>query len=106
MLVGRAFHVPGEPGLDSNSYHGSVRRYFGGDGTSYVGGGYSRGLWREEIRSTADLIPRNSDTVRAELDMGLTSRLRLRASGSASWQDRAWGTMRQDSISAGLGVIF
>ena len=106
MLTGRAFHVPGEPRLDSNSYHGSVRRYFGSDGTSYVGGGYGRGLWREEIRSSTDLLALNSDTVRAELDMGLTSRLRLRSSGSASWQDRAWGTMRQDSISLGFGVVF
>jgi YaiO family outer membrane protein len=106
MLTGRAFHVPGGPGLDSNSYHGTLRRYFGGDGTSYVGAGYSRGLWREEIRSTADLVARDSDTARGEFDLGLTARLRLRGSGSTSWQDRSYGRMRQDSVSVGFGVIF
>jgi YaiO family outer membrane protein len=106
LITGRAFHVPGAPRLDSNSYHGSARRYFGSDGTSYVGGGYSRGLWREEIRSATDLIALDSDTVRGDLEMGITSRLRIKASGSASWQERAWGTVRQDSVSVGLGVIF
>jgi YaiO family outer membrane protein len=38
MTTGRVYHVPGRGRLDSTSYLGLVRRYFGDDGRSFVGG--------------------------------------------------------------------
>ena len=62
MFTGKVYHVPAERDLDSTSYHGGFRRYFGGDGTSYTGLTYSHGISRE-IRSVEDLTTLNGDTV-------------------------------------------
>jgi YaiO family outer membrane protein len=105
MLTGRAYFIPQEPS-DSSSYHGLVRRYFGSDGTSFVGMGYSHGFSREEIRNLADLLTLDSDTVRAEFDARLGGRLRAAASGSTSRQELAFGPLRQNTVSASLRVIF
>jgi YaiO family outer membrane protein len=105
MLTGRLYFVPGEP-ADARSYHAVVRRYFGADGTSFIGAGYSRGLSREEVRNLGDLIPLDSDTVRAEFDARLGSWLRAAASGATSRQERVFGPLRQHTLSASLQVVF
>ena len=105
MLTGKVYFIPAEPS-DSTSYHGVVRRYFGSDGTSFLGVGYSHGFSREEIRNLTDLITLDSDTVRGEFDWRLGARLRAAASGSTSRQERAIGPLRQNTVSASLRVIF
>ena len=105
MLTGKLYFVPAEPS-DSTSYHGVVRRYFGADGTSFLGVGYSHGFSREEIRNLSDLITLDSDTVRGEFDWRLGTRFRAAASGSTSRQERAFGPLRQNTLSASLRVIF
>ena len=37
------------------SFHGVVRRYVGGSGESWIGGGYSHGYSREELGDSAEL---------------------------------------------------
>ena len=65
-----------------------VRRYFGSDGSSYVGAGYSQGLSREEIRGIGDLVALDSQTVRGQMDTVITARLRLQVEASTSRQER------------------
>ena len=105
MLTGKIYFVPREPS-DSTSYHGVVRRYFGSDGTSFLGVGYSHGFSREEIRNLSDLIALDSDTVRGEFDWRLGNRFRAAAAGSTSRQERTFGTLRQNTLSASLRMIF
>ena len=64
MLTGKVYRVPAPGILDSTSGHAVVRRYFGGDGSSFIGFGYSQGLSREEVRGIGDLIALDSQTVR------------------------------------------
>jgi YaiO family outer membrane protein len=107
MLTGKLYRVPAERDLDSNSYHGGFRRYFGGDGTSYVGVTYSHGFSREEIRNIADLATLDSDTVRGEVDRLFRARLRIFASGSTSRQERVnRPTLWQTTVTAGLSAQF
>lgn len=107
MLTGKVFHVPGEGPLDSTSSHAVVRRYFGGDGTCFVGGSYSQGLSREEVRGIGDLLTLNSHTVRGQLDTVLTPRLRLQLDASTSRQERnVTNPLWQTSLSAGFSVRF
>ena len=105
MLTGKVYFIPAEPS-DSTSYHGVVRRYFGSDGTSFLGMGYSHGFSREEIRNLSDLITLDSDTVRGEFDWRLGLRFRAAASGSTSRQERAFGPLRQHTVSASLRMLF
>ncbi len=105
MITGRAFYVPNDR-QDSTSYHGSVRRYFGADGTSFWGAGYGHGFSREEIRNASDLFLANADTVRAEFDARLGRRVRAAAMGSSSRQERVIGPLRQHTFSASLRVEF
>lgn len=88
MITGKVFLVPGEAS-DSWSYHGIVRRYFGSDGTSFIGAGYSHGFSREEPRGEGDLIAVDADNFRAQADVAVTDRARLSFSLSASRQERA-----------------
>ena len=107
MLTGRVYHVPGAGEVsDSNTYQGQVRRYFGADGTSFFGAGYSHGFQREEIRNVTDLVSLDSDTFRGELDARMGRRLRAAISGSTSRQHRQWGPLRQNTLSASLRVVF
>ena len=107
MLTGKVFHVPGDGSLDSTSYHGGFRRYFGGDGTSYAGLTYSHGFSREEIRNVADLTTLDSDTIRGEIDRQLAGRFRAFTAVGTSRQERQ-GRPRlwQTSLNAGLLVQF
>ena len=105
MVTGRAYYVPGEL-KDSTSYYGSVRRYFGGDGTSFWGASYGHGFSREEIRNATDLFFADSDTIRAELDTRVGRRWRAAASGSTSRQERQIGPLRQNTLSASLRYEF
>ena len=105
MLTGKVYFIPAEPS-DSTSYHGVARRYFGSDGTSFIGVGYSHGFSREEIRNLSDLITLDSDTVRGEFDWRLGARFRAAAAGSTSRQERTFGTLRQNTVSASLRMIF
>jgi YaiO family outer membrane protein len=105
MITGRAFYVPNDL-QDSTSYYGSVRRYFGADGTSFWGASYGHGFSREEIRNASDLFFADSDTVRAEFDARLGRRLRAAAFGSTSRQERPIGPLRQHTFSASLRVEF
>ena len=107
MWTGKVYYVPGEGDLHSNTYVGGFRRYFGGDGTSYVGLNYSHGFSREEVRSVQDLATFNSDTVRGEFDVLLGSRTRLSGSAGASHQERPnRSPVWQTTITAGLSVRF
>ncbi|MEO7276273.1 MAG: YaiO family outer membrane beta-barrel protein, partial [Vicinamibacterales bacterium] len=107
MLTAKVFHVPVEGPLDSTSYHGAVRRYIRGDGSSYVGLTYSHGFAREEIRNAADLTTLDSDTIKGEVDQLFARRLRLFATGGTSRQARQVnGTLWQTSFGGGFMVLF
>lgn len=105
MITGRAYYVPGEL-TDSTSYYGSLRRYFGNDGTSFWGTSYGHGFSREEIRNASDLFLANADTVRGEFDARVGRRWRAAATASTSRQERAIGPLRQHTLSASLRVEF
>ena len=106
MLTGKVYHVPAEGDLDSTSYHGGFRRYFGGDGSSYVGVTYSHGFSRE-IRSAVDLTTLNSDTVRGEFDVLSGRRLRIFGSGATSRGERAnRAVLWQTTLTAGVSAQF
>ena len=107
LLTSRLFYVPDRTGATSRSYHGALRRYFGADGTSYVGARYSHGSAREEVRNVNDFEVLRSNTVAGEVSTALGPRLRLGVSGSTSDQDRVnLLTLRQNSVSAALSVKF
>jgi YaiO family outer membrane protein len=107
MLTGKVYHVPAERDLDSNSYYGGFRRYFGGDGTSYIGLTYGHGFSREEIRNIADLTTLHSNTVRGEMDWLVRSRLRIFVNGGTSRQERTNRSPQwQTSITSGFSVQF
>lgn len=107
LLTGRMFYVPDRTGESSKSYHGSFRRYFGEEGTSYLGARYSRGFAREEIRSLNDFEVLQSDTVAAELNATISRRLTLALSATRSHQQRLErGGLRQYSASATVGLRF
>jgi YaiO family outer membrane protein len=107
MWTGKLYYVPGEGELHSNTYVGGFRRYFGGDGTSYLGLNYSHGFSRQEVRSVQDLATFDSDTVRGEFDLIVGSRTRLSGGAGLSHQERpnrppVW----QTTITAGFSVRF
>ncbi len=107
MFTGKVYRVPAEGLLDSTSYHGLFRRYFGGDGTNYAGLGYSHGLSREEVRSQFDLLTLRAHTIRGEFDVLAGKRLRVFASGSTSRQERvSLVPLWQTTISSGISVQF
>lgn len=105
LFSGRVNYIPGG-NQDSSSYYGTVRRYFGGDGTSYWGASYGHGFSREEIRGASDLFLADADTVRGEFDARLGRRVRASATGSTSRQERQFGPLRQHSLSGSLRVEF
>ena len=106
MLTGKVYHVPAEGDLDSTSYHGGFRRYFGGDGTSYVGVTYSHGFSRE-IRAAVDLTTLNSDTVRGEFDVLSGQRLRIFGTAATSRGEREnRPVLWQTTLTAGVSVQF
>jgi YaiO family outer membrane protein len=107
MLTGKVYRVPAPGMLDSTSGHAVARRYFGGDGTSFAGFGYSQGLSREEIRGIGDLIALDNQTVRGQIDTRVTPRLRLQVETSVSRQQRTSGRpLWQTSMSSGFSVRF
>lgn len=107
LLSGRMFYAPDQPGESARSYHGSVRRYFGGVGASFVGLRYSRGFAREEIRTVNDFEVLSSDTVSGELNTNVGSRLTFGMTASSSRQERAGrGELRQHAASTTIGVRF
>jgi YaiO family outer membrane protein len=107
MLTGKVYRVPAERDLDSTSYYGGFRYYFGSDGTSYVSVNYGHGFSREEIRSLSDLATLNSDTVRGEFDVLFGTRLRIFASAGTSRRQRLERPpLWQTSLSSGFSVQF
>jgi YaiO family outer membrane protein len=107
MFTGKVYQVPGSGELGSTSFHGGFRRYFGSDGTSYAGAGYSHGISADEIRNVVDLVTLHADTIRGEFDRKVRPTLRLYGTTSVSRQERAVRpTLRQISISGGLTVLF
>lgn len=107
MLTGKVYRVPAPDALDSTSGHFVVRRYFGADGSSYVGAGYSQGLNREEIRGVGDLVAFDSQTVRGQVDTVISARLRLQVEASTSRQEHTSGrSLWQTAISTGFSVRF
>ena len=107
MFTARVSHVPDEGPLDSTSYFGIVRRYFGEAGTSFVGLRYGHGLSREEIRNVADLVTLDSDSLTAEIDVELARRWRLALSTGFSRQERATrGELWQLTLGSSLGFRF
>ena len=108
MFTGKVYHVPAERDLDSTSYYGGFRRYFGGDGTSYAGMNYIHGLSREEVRTLTDLGNVDSDTVRGEFDVVVGTRMRIFGTGGASRQERPvnGSPLWRTTIMTGLSVHF
>ena len=107
LLNGKIFYVPDRTGKSSTSYHGSFRRYFGADGTNYVGLRYARGLARDEVRNLNDFEVLTSDTVAAEFNAIIRRRLVLQISGGTSRQNRINQlALRQHSVSVGAGWRF
>jgi YaiO family outer membrane protein len=107
MITGKVYHVPAPGPLDSTSGHALVRRYFGSDGSSFVGVGYSHGLSREEVRGALDLLTLDNDTVRGQFDALMTGRLRLQLDANTSRQQRARGaSLWQTSVGLGIAVRF
>jgi YaiO family outer membrane protein len=107
LLTGRVYHVPDRTGASSTSYHGSARRYFGGDGTSYVGARYSHGFAREEVVSINDFEVLGSDTFAADMDVAVGRRWRLVMQGSTSSQESLSGiSLRQNTLLGGLSFRF
>jgi hypothetical protein len=105
MLTAKVYHVPAANDLDSTTYHGGFRRYYGSAGTSYAGFAYSRGLSREEVSALSDLVLLNTDTVRGELDHLFGARVRLSVSGSTSRQERVNRLLLwQTTFTGGLAV--
>ncbi len=105
LFTGRAFVTPNSAG-SSRSHHGSFRRYFGDAGT-YVGLGYGRGGWREELRNRDDFEVLASDVGTAEAIVILGGRLEVSLNGSYSREDRVErSNLRQYSLSTGLGFRF
>jgi YaiO family outer membrane protein len=104
MLTGRVFTTPKVLGT-SVSFHGIVRHY-GPDGERYIGARYGRGSYREEVRSTSDLLLLDSDTLAGEFVLPIGP-LKLQLSASVSREGRAARPdLWQFSTSSGLGVRF
>lgn len=107
MVTGKALYVPDDVAGDSWSYHAQVRRYFGVAGTSFVGGGYSRGFSREEPRGAGDLIRVDADTIRGQADLDVTDRLQFTVGASTSRQERPFlEPYWQTTFGAGLKIRF
>ncbi|MDP3718841.1 MAG: YaiO family outer membrane beta-barrel protein [Acidobacteriota bacterium] len=107
MITGKAFVVPDPELGDAWSYHAQVRRYFGAAGTSFIGGGYSRGYSREEPRGAGDLIRVDADTIRGQAEIDLTDRLQLTVAASTSRQERSFREPYwQTTSGAGLKIRF
>jgi YaiO family outer membrane protein len=107
MLTAKALVVPDERVGASWSYHGVARRYFGSNGLSFAGIGYSRGFSREEPRGEGDLIRLDADTVRAQAEIDIREALRLSFSASTSRQERVLrDSLWQTTAGAGLIVRF
>lgn len=111
MFTGKLYYVPGSGDLDatsaSTSGHGGFRRYFGSDGTSFVGVAYSHGFNVEEVRNIVDLATLHADTIRGEFDRRLHAPLRIYGSASVSRQERAARpTLRQFNVTGGFLVLF
>lgn len=106
MFTGKIYYVPGKGPLNSTSYHGGFRRYFGGDGTSYAGAKYSHGFSRE-IRNVVDLATLNSNSVTAEFDILVRPRLRIFGSAGTSHEQRTTrAPLWQTTINSGFSVQF
>jgi YaiO family outer membrane protein len=107
MLTGKLNYIPGSGDLNSTSGYGGARRYFGGDGTSFVGVAYSHGFNVEEVRNLVDLATLHADTIRGEFDRKLHASLRLYGSASVSRQERASApALRQINVTGGFLVLF
>ena len=73
---------PGRSHQDSSSYHGVVRRYFGADGTSFLGWATATASRARRSATRCDLIHwLDADTVRGEFDWRLGTPLPRRRLG-------------------------
>jgi YaiO family outer membrane protein len=107
LVTGRTLYIPDAGGQRSTSFYASVRRYFGADGTDYVGAQYGHGASRQEIRDVNDFLILHSDTVGAEFLRSLTRNLGIQASLSVSRGEQAGSSrLSQTSGSVGLNVRF
>ena len=107
MVTGRVYQVPASGPLDSTTVGGIARRYYGSDGTSYAGFGYSHGLHREEVYSIVDLVPLHAHTLRADVDHLIGTRVRLLGVAVTSRQERAnLIALWQTSIAGSVSVQF
>jgi YaiO family outer membrane protein len=107
MVTGKVFQVSAPGGLSSNSFWGVARRYYGQDGTSYVGVSYGNGLSHTEIYSSTDLLLIHANTVRGEFDHEVGTRFRVSGSAAASHQHHENLTpFWQTTINGGFAVRF
>lgn len=107
LVTGKISRVPRTASLGVTTTEGSVRRYFGSDGTSFAGVSFSHGLNRQEIRGAGDLLTLASNTVRGQVNADLTPRWRVTLAASTSRQQRATiGPLWQNTLDGGLLVRF
>jgi len=107
MLTGKVSYIPAGEDPHTTSYTGRLRRYVGGEGTSYFGLIFSHGFSREEIRSESDLATLDSNAIAGEWDVVITDRLRVFGSASTSRQEQASGDgVWQTTIVNGLWIRF
>ena len=107
MLTAKVFHVPADGPLDSTTWHATARRYFGADGTSFLGLTYGHGFAREEIRNVADLTTLDSDSIRGDVSRVWRQRLRWSASLGASRQElQSDRLLWQTTFTGGITVLF
>ena len=107
MVTGKVYHVPAGGAGGSWSYHGQARRYFGAQGTSFMGGAYSHGFSREEPRGTGDLLRVDADTIKGGIQIDAAERVRISVGGGTSRQERAFQTpLWQSTLDAGVAFRF
>ncbi len=106
MVSAKGYRVPVADAERSTSAYIMARRYFGADGTSFAGGGYGRGLVREEVRSTSDLMTTKADIVRGEADVAVSPAWRVQFSASTGRERRSYATRWQHTFTAGTLVRF
>ncbi len=105
LFTARTFVAPRDHDV-SVSTHASARRYFGGEGTSYLGLRYARGLSRE-IRTAGDADLLDSNTLALDAVIWLGQRVELTASFTASLSERInRADLQQYSTGTSLGWAF
>ncbi len=105
MATGRTFITP-EAASRARTYHASMRRYVGDEGT-WVAVRYGKGASREELRTLNDFETLDSSVIAVESTVVHRARIELNLLASYSREDRVdRRDLRQYSLSSGLAFRF